>query len=635
MGCSSTANANVRQDHSTNPHGTLENPRPTRKRNIRNASKQEEQEKKDEENEKCLQDNENQNNQIKNEQKDNKNNYNNGIQLKQNKNENNKNDENKNWKDSIRDSISESKNGDEKQYELPLSRKEIRKKLDFDKIDLVFANSGFQNFNSLQEYIKFLTKECTKQRLNDFSKAYVVYKIICSNIEYDTNSENNNETISSLENAFSKKKTSIPGFAKLFALIMEKLNIPVKIINGYEREINGQSKRKLVWNIIYINGNGYLIETVWGSGNIVNGKWRKEFCDYYFCPNPEEFVFSHFPEVSSNEDVKKYTLLNGKNNICNSTEEYDNLVKIKRNFFLYSLKEIIPNTYNLVLDDLNRAQIIIKHSKRFNKSTNLICDVIKSDSNQKQRYKGNYIEGDMIKFKIYFKDKGEYELKFYILIAEPEEKLRKLLAIQKVVVKYDLYQIKLISPNKDEIYKGSFTDFTFEVSLMDSYDNSNAYINEKYLNNLYINTYGKKIKLKNNANFYKGESLYILNPKVQISCYNKLTKGFSNILKIKTQNAQGGKKLSYPYFFELTDDMILFEPVCQKLEKGKKYNFKIKTSQITQLIIINNEERNFVEKDDDNLFEIKDLEVKEGELKIYYTKKGNESYILAYMYSVQ
>ena len=517
--------------------------------------------------------------------------------------------------------------------EIRLNREKILEKIRNDIINDIIPKIQEKKHSSLQEFIDFLNRLCEEEDLNDFSKAYLVYKWVCLNINLDIENKDNNEIINSLpETIFSNKKAIMQGFAKLFSAIIEKLNITVKIINGYERGIDQESKMKQTWNIIYINGNGYFIESLWGSGNVINGEWKKQFSDYYFCPNPEEFIFTHFPDVPPNENIKKYTLLPENNNICNSRNDFNNLVKIKRIFFLYNLKEIIPNTFNIEVDDFNKAQIMLKFNNKFNRSLKIFCDIFKiNEKGKERRIMGKINENDLILFNIYFQEKGDYELR---ICKRDVSNVKKILAIQKATVKYNFYRIDLIDPNT-EIFKGSYTDFKFEINLTESIDNSNYYKNEKYIDKLYINTFGKKIKLKKDENYYTAESLFILNSKIQLYYYNEETKSYVNILKIKTKNAENGKELSYPKFFELTDDMVLFSPISEKLEDGKKYNFKIKSNQIKELIIINEDKINIVNESNDGIFEIKDLQVEKGKLKVNYTKEGDVSYILAYLFSVE
>ena len=517
--------------------------------------------------------------------------------------------------------------------EVALKHEEILIKLPLDQINSMFINEQNKNYSTLEEFVNFQKSEFDKNKFDNFSKAYFVYKWICTNIEYELHNGNNNGSINPKpEIIFSKKKTQIHGFAILFAAIIEKFNIPVKIIKGCVKGFDQESTIKPTWNIIYINGNGYLIETVWGSGNIVNGEWKKEFSDYYFCPNPEEFIFSHFPEVSEKENIKEYTLLPENNNICNSLEDFNNLAKIKRSFFLYNLKEIIPYKFNVEIDDLNRAQIIIKYNK-FDESINLFCDTNKFDIKKTEsRCSGEDIGENKIRFNISFKEKGKYELKLCI---SDEKQNKKILSVQNVIVKYDLYNIKLINPNNNEIFIGNYTDFKFEVNLKKSSDEYNSCVSEKFLNELYINTFGKNIKMERKKNIYTAGSLYVLNSEIQVCYYKKVTNSYDNILKLNAQNAGNKEELSYPECFELTDDMVLLEPLCEKLEADKKYNFKIKSNKIEKLIIINNDKVNEVNKSDNNIFEIKDLKVERGELKINYTKRGDGIYVLAYLYRVE
>ena len=252
---------------------------------------------------------------------------------------------------------------------IPLLHEEVMKKIDqkIGSINRVVNNYDSNKYKSLEEFINYISKECVDKNLDGFSKAYLVYKWICSNIKCDVEKENKHEKIDDFpEEIYSRKKETISNFAKLYSHIMNNLNIKTIIVNGYVRG----KEDKISWNIITVDNASYIIESFMGSGNIVNDTWKPEYTDYYFCPNPEEFIFSHFPD----RNFPKYSLLPKDNNICKSKKDFDNLVKIKRNFFINNLTEIIPKTYNLETDDLNKVQIIVKYNRNY-KNHELFCHV--------------------------------------------------------------------------------------------------------------------------------------------------------------------------------------------------------------------------------------------------------------------
>ena len=121
-----------------------------------------------------------------------------------------------------------------------------------------------------------------------------------------------------------------------------------------------------------------------GSGNIIQGKWKKDYSDYYFCPNPEEFIFSHFPSVTNGENIADYTLLSGKD-LINTFDEFNNLATVKRIFFKNNFISITPKSYNIEVDSTNSAQIIITFNttKIQDKDVKLLCQILNKENNSK------------------------------------------------------------------------------------------------------------------------------------------------------------------------------------------------------------------------------------------------------------
>ena len=515
---------------------------------------------------------------------------------------------------------------------IPLTHEEIMKKVEseMNKINLIYSKCNSNQDKALQNFLNYISDECKKKNLSDFSKVYLIYKWICLNIECDVENLNTTGKKKDLpEKIFSRRKEPISNYAILFSHIIKTLKIESLEVRGY---VKGKDE-KILWNIITIDNASYFIETFMGSGNIVNDKWKSEYTDYYFCPDPEEFIFSHFPDVYSKNDFYKYTLLPKHNKICSSKKEFDNLVRIKRNFFVNNFTEIIPKTFYIEPDDLNRIQIIVKYNRNF-KNTEIYCHVgIEGQRfERKDSFPGENIKKDsMIIFNVPLIEKKEYEVVLFLKI----DNRIKIITKQKTVIKNNLYSIKLLSPTTNEIIKGNYIDFKLEANLKQSLSDPLPYINEKFIDNLYIDSFGKKRKLKKIENYYEIKSVFILKSKIQISYYNKKTDNYNNIFKINAKNRSDGKEVSFPEVFSLTDDMVLIEPICAKLINNKKYNFKIKSKEIFQIVIINNDTTIFANKNDDDLFEVKDLEVKIRELKINYTKKEDGQFILAYKYKVE
>ena len=83
---------------------------------------------------------------------------------------------------------------------------------------------------------------------------------------------------------------------------------------GYspENPFTTNSSTDHAWNAVKINGKWYLIDSTWGAGHLNdNNEYEAVFTEFYFLPEPEMFILSHYPyENCSIEDSEKWQLLN-------------------------------------------------------------------------------------------------------------------------------------------------------------------------------------------------------------------------------------------------------------------------------------------------------------------------------------
>ena len=94
-----------------------------------------------------------------------------------------------------------------------------------------------------------IISEIIAENMNDHEKIKAVHDWIVLNSEYDTSSE-----LRSPYDILSKGKSVCQGYALLFYLFMDKLNIPVKFITGETRSFNH------IWNMVKADCYWYHID---------------------------------------------------------------------------------------------------------------------------------------------------------------------------------------------------------------------------------------------------------------------------------------------------------------------------------------------------------------------------------------
>ncbi|KAK3582815.1 hypothetical protein CHS0354_035754 [Potamilus streckersoni] len=165
------------------------------------------------------------------------------------------------------------------------------------------ANSMGQSLN--KKPLKHVVEELTKGLSNDLAKTRAVYRWLTlqpvsalerSSSEVDTN------TAHYLLQLVENKLT----YAQLFSILCGMIGVPCVVISGFAKGSTYEVGEKLTekhsaeWNAVLINQIWWLVDTFWGACEIV-GKSRTEikysFDEYYFLTDPEQLIYTHFPEV--------------------------------------------------------------------------------------------------------------------------------------------------------------------------------------------------------------------------------------------------------------------------------------------------------------------------------------------------
>jgi transglutaminase/protease-like cytokinesis protein 3 len=152
------------------------------------------------------------------------------------------------------------------------------------------------NLINLEKY--FIEKS---ENLNYIEKSFFIYNWITMNISLDLSLKNNKED-KNLENIIKIGKSSNYDFAKLYKYLGEKLNLKIKYIEGYSKnldEIENIPKDFIInhlYNLIEIEGNNYIIDTCFGSGEIIDSKYVKEDNNFYYCIEPSKMILFNYPK---------------------------------------------------------------------------------------------------------------------------------------------------------------------------------------------------------------------------------------------------------------------------------------------------------------------------------------------------
>ena len=139
------------------------------------------------------------------------------------------------------------------------------------------------------------------QDASDFDKALYVFETLIKNVDYNTDSEENQNILS----VFLYRSTVCQGYADAAWYLLDKLGIKSTVITG---TANGESH---AWNLVYLDGAYYYIDVTWGNSKYMDGNndTAKRVNYAYFAMTTEEISQNHVitvsfevPECLSNAD---------------------------------------------------------------------------------------------------------------------------------------------------------------------------------------------------------------------------------------------------------------------------------------------------------------------------------------------
>lgn len=152
------------------------------------------------------------------------------------------------------------------------------------------------NLKTADEIAGYLTRNLT----TDAEKARAIYYWITHNIRFSIMMEQSERTYQTTQEIIDEvllyKKGVCQHFAVLFQAMASSVGLNVYIVVGYTRQPNGRiSDTNHAWNAIRVGQEYFLIDATWASGYERDGKFVRDFRDYYFMIRPSDFITTHMP----------------------------------------------------------------------------------------------------------------------------------------------------------------------------------------------------------------------------------------------------------------------------------------------------------------------------------------------------
>jgi len=261
--------------------------------------------------------------------------------------------------------------------------------------------------NSVDELSLILSQYATTEA----DKARIIYTWITHNISYDVGALNdlfNNNIYPDVtaETVLNTRTTICSGYANLYQKLAEKMGLKSVIILGYakggEYVVGLDNNINHAWNGVKIDNSWYLIDTTWGAGTVNNNTFNAQFNPFYFATNPQEFIYTHFPEHS------KWQLLNP----VVSRSQFDSFANVSPTLFEYNIKLLSHPNVNINAHD--NVNIALKAPK----NTVAIASLKSEETPVQENYTFVQKQGDNIIINASFPEKGEYKLDIF---AKPKD----------------------------------------------------------------------------------------------------------------------------------------------------------------------------------------------------------------------
>lgn len=147
-----------------------------------------------------------------------------------------------------------------------------------------------------------------------------------------------------------KRKTVCSGYSRLLQALATPAGLTVRCVAGWSKGYGFRvgdtfegTQTNHEWNIVELGGEPFFCDPTWATGHISNGAFVRKFNEHYWLTRPDQFVFSHLPDPSQEDDVGTPPLLRGSEysrperlqllTPAISQESYSQLVQLKPGFF--------------------------------------------------------------------------------------------------------------------------------------------------------------------------------------------------------------------------------------------------------------------------------------------------------------
>lgn len=529
-------------------------------------------------------------------------------------------------------------------------------------IDKILSSAPERNKTTLKELIKYFNSQSESLSLTEQDKVLLVYKWIANNISFDCerfmNNLKNKDDVNYLaqEEIFSLGKGINHDYSSLFETILSEIDSTIKIyiIEGYIKDFLYKYGKEYdepnhEWIAVKINFRWHLLDPMFGAGYYTYSnkilKFISDYNPFYFFPNPNIFIKTHFPKEEKWQLIPKKIKIN----------DFYKIPIIKNNFYKLGLKSIVPEEGIL---NINKEGKITINFQKSTDITNLFINVkmsYKEDNKSKNLKNSILVEKRETFFNVYFYINKNIEHKLTIFGTNSNnnnDEDFKELVVYKIINKnnsndnvntinndnlnsnyfptffdkYILSDIILIEPRNFYLVRGEKINFKIETKM--------------YEKNLFLiledENGDEMIELEKKDNGFEENEIFIHGSKVNLAHLNDNNNYMDYLIEYRIiDNPNIKEKITFPKSSKAVKNKLL-EPLCDSLKKGEIFNFKIeiKNNNVDEVIVIDGDNNNVLNKEGYLYYKEIKIEGKENALKIAYKEKEENAYKVLYTYKI-
>ena len=506
----------------------------------------------------------------------------------------------------------------ENTYENPLDT--VQKNM----VDKALASLPTRKSIDIDGMCSAMSKAKIKYSLSEAESAYLVYKWLGENIEYDCYALHHGGVDHSGLGTYNKGKGVCSGYSEIFVTMTKSLGVESVYVSGYSKGSSYTpgvvpTQTDHAWNSVKIGSSYYLVDSTWGTGFCEGDDFKKKYSDFYFCTNPDYFIGTHLPAENKWQLVS--TIM--------SVQTFFSLIKLDNAFYENGFTDVSPNTCTFT--STSKFQVKLKYKS--NLDLTVLYKLYLLQGNTYMQQSGTCLgvkgigsnEGTCLT-----NNKGKYMLRLYGGPAgsqnypqiveyriDSDKDADSPLFFPEIYGTYSNSYTQLIEPLYGPLKKGNF--YSFSVS-------STTY------NNIYISMdKGHYQQLDDNYNgVFTGENVYIHGENVIITTL--LNGKYQFLFKYNTINdPKIPDEPTFPQCYSAPKN-VLFSPLIDTLKRGKSYVFKIEIDSVDDIIVVDG--ATFVHLDKDGSVFSKTVSIYGNTGTVQIASLNGQRYSIYYAYNV-